>query len=143
MLLLPRRQTLASIVTSLLIEKSSAVAVASTTSTVKTTVVGVGVLGTDLCRQLLADPATQVIGVTATTKNHEKIRETVGCTDDSRFRLTTSEDTSEEVEKTANVVFCAPPSGFENYPEAVQTATEKYWLGPDTGKFVFTSSGAV
>jgi len=43
-----------------------------------------------------------------------------------------------------DVVFCAPPSGFENYAQAVKDAAAQLWSGPsDGGTFVFTSSGGV
>ncbi len=43
-----------------------------------------------------------------------------------------------------NVVFCAPPSGFEDYPGAVKEAMENLWAGPSSGgRFIFTSSGGM
>ena len=43
-----------------------------------------------------------------------------------------------------DVVFCAPPSGFDDYPSAVKEAATQLWSGPDSGgSFVFTSSGGV
>ncbi len=43
-----------------------------------------------------------------------------------------------------DVVFCAPPSGFENYAQAVKDAATQLWSGPSSGgSFVFTSSGGV
>jgi hypothetical protein len=125
-------------------------------------VVGVGLLGTSLCRQLLDTyPDSVVTGITKTTNNHASIRETVlereltmssanagadaagggGVTGD-RLRLVTCEQ--ELSTKFDNVVFCAPPSGFDDYPAAVQEAIDRYWQGPSgSGIFVFTSSGAV
>ena len=43
--------------------------------------------------------------------------------------------------KYDNVVFCAPPSGFDSYPTALQQAIDQYWN--KKGVFVYTSSGAV
>lgn len=41
-------------------------------------------------------------------------------------------------------MFCAPPSGFEDYPAAVQNVLTNYWAGPSGGGvFVFTSSGGI
>jgi len=119
-------------------------------------VVGVGVLGSSLCRQILHSPEFSnavVTGITRTSNNHEAIRtQVLGGNDDNngerkdadeqRFRLQRSTDPLER--KFQNVVFCAPPSGFEDYSGAVKEATERYWEGPDAGGiFVFTSSGAV
>ena len=106
-------------------------------------VVGVGVLGTHLCRQLLQESSstTTVVGITATARNHGTIRAALD--DSDRLQLFTGDD-DDETKKCTNVVFCAPPSGFEDYPAAVKAAAEKYWIGPEGGgTFVFTSSGAV
>lgn len=103
-------------------------------------VIGVGVLGTRLCELLLAEQSSEVTGVTKTDSRHESIRESVGAT--GRFHLTTFDEDVET--KFEDVVFCAPPSGFEDYPAAVTEAAKKYWAGQDGGGvFVFTSSGAV
>ena len=99
-------------------------------------VVGVGVLGTSLCRQLLQDN-WQVTGITKTTSRHEQLYQQLGSTN---FHLTVQA----KDEKFDHVVFCAPPSGFDDYPAAVGEAAETLWKGPDGGGvFVFTSSGAV
>lgn len=43
-----------------------------------------------------------------------------------------------------NVIFCAPPSGFEDYPGAVEYAASELWSGIESGgTFVFTSSGGM
>lgn len=82
-----------------------------------------------------------VTGITKTSNNHASIRELVGGGD--RLRLALASDTAAE-EKFQNVVFCAPPSGFDDYPAAVEEAAQKYWAGSEAGGvFVFTSSGAV
>lgn len=120
-------------------------------------VVGVGVLGTSLCRQILEDwkqaddddddmfNSVVVTGITKTANNHDAIRAHLGSGGGDRVRLVTASDLSSSTDvKFQNVVFCAPPSGFEDYPAAVKEALEKYWAGPDSGGvFVFTSSGAV
>lgn len=140
-MLIPRRQAFTTAMVSFLADPTLALAVPFDRTC---TVVGVGVLGTELCRQILeASPTTKLIGITATTRNHDKIREQVGGSiDETRFLLTISE--APTTEKTNDVVFCAPPSGFDDYPAAVQSAIDKYWLGPESGgTFVFTSSGAV
>ena len=62
--------------------------------------------------------------------------------DSDRFVLKTGDECKGM--KFQNVVFCAPPSGFENYPEAVAECAENLWLGKsDGGLFVFTSSGGM
>jgi hypothetical protein len=122
-----------------------------------TAIVGVGVLGKHLCRLILevsssSPSAARVLGVTKTSNNHEAIlKDLVGghtTADDGnhrRFQLVTSEDVaaSGAERRFDNVVFCAPPSGFDDYPLAVQTAIDQLWAGPERGVFVFTSSGAV
>ena len=124
----------------------------SSTSMSSVAVVGVGVLGSSLCRQILHSPEFSdavVTGITRTSNNHEAIRTQVLGNDnerkdgdEKRFRLQRSTDPLER--KFQNVVFCAPPSGFEDYSGSVKEATEQYWEGPDAGGiFVFTSSGAV
>jgi hypothetical protein len=40
-------------------------------------------------------------------------------------------------------VFCAPPSGFDDYPEAVRDAVTNIWDKSSDGVFVFTSSGGM
>ncbi len=62
---------------------------------------------------------------------------------ESTFHLSTFDDIPKEKQFT-NVVFCAPPSGFEDYPLAVQNAIDTLWSGPEKGgAFVFTSSGGM
>lgn len=47
-------------------------------------------------------------------------------------------------EKFKNVVFCAPPSGFDDYPSAVKDSITNLWEGPSGGGvFIFTSSGGM
>mmetsp|Transcript_4301 Transcript_4301/g.6493 ORF Transcript_4301/g.6493 Transcript_4301/m.6493 type:complete len:318 (+) Transcript_4301:191-1144(+) len=114
----------------------------ATVSNNKIGVFGCGVLGTSLCRQLLETPEFQgwtVTGITKTTNNHESILEKVG--KDERFRVCTSTETSSE--KFQHVVFCAPPSGFDDYAGAVRDAITTNWNKEDGGTFVFTSSGGI
>lgn len=64
----------------------------------------------------------------------------VGETD--RFRVATTEDCAGE--KYKDVVFCAPPSGFDDYPAAVEDCMKTVWAGPKAGGvFIFTSSGGI
>jgi hypothetical protein len=80
-----------------------------------------------------------VTGVTKTTTRHASILETVGS---DRFSVQTADAISGT--KFKNVVFCAPPSGFEDYPGALEDAIKNVWAGPDAGgSFVFTSSGGM
>jgi hypothetical protein len=105
-----------------------------------TAVVGVGVLGRHLCRMILDDStSTSVMGVTKTSTNHNAILQDIGHA--HRFQLITSEESCSK--RFDNVVFCAPPSGFADYPQAVQSAIDRLWAGSEKGVFVFTSSGAV
>ncbi|CAB9513656.1 expressed unknown protein [Seminavis robusta] len=107
-------------------------------------VIGCGVLGTSLCKQLLASPDFEgwtVTGITKTTNNHASILEAVG-EEDTRFQVTTMEESQGKT--FDNVVFCAPPSGFDDYGAAVEHAVTNVWSGLDHGgTFVFTSSGGI
>jgi len=123
----------------------------SVSQTSSCAVVGAGVLGASLCRQILEDPLlahVKVTGITKTSNRHASIREQVlsGVTVESaneRFDLKLSDELSDS-DKFENVVFCAPPSGFEDYPKAVHDAAKNVWAGPSAGGvFVFTSSGCV
>jgi nucleoside-diphosphate-sugar epimerase len=130
------------------------------TSSNSCAIVGTGVLGTSLCRQILQAPDLMdmtVTGITKTTSRHDSIlsqvtanshdeNDTTGgssSTDHQRFFLKTRDQVANG-EKFKSVVFCAPPSGFEDYPAAVKDAVENLWQGPSGGGvFVFTSSGGV
>jgi hypothetical protein len=59
-----------------------------------------------------------------------------GGEDDGRFQLTTMEEAMREGWRYRDVVFCAPPSGFDDYPRAVDEVASSLWS-------VFTSSGVV
>ena len=86
------------------------------------------------------DNTWRVTGITKTPKRHAEILDQVGHSD--RLSLVTADAVGSE--RFDNVVFCAPPSGFEDYPAAVKDAVENLWVGPKQGGvFVFTSSGAV
>lgn len=129
-------------------------------------VVGVGVLGTSLCKQILSSDdayfrSRVVTGITKSTSRHDSIRtdlfgDDTGTEDydaASRFVAATMDDvltavaiseTDEAPKKFKDVVFCAPPSGFDDYPSAVRSAALSLWAGPSSGgSFVFTSSGGV
>jgi nucleoside-diphosphate-sugar epimerase len=122
-------------------------AMATSPSPSRCAVVGVGVLGTSLCQQILSSPDfadTTVTGITRTTNNHESIREQVGAANSDRLLLTTSDEAADRGEKFRDVCFCAPPSGSDDYPAAVADAIKNLWAGPEGGGvFVFTSSGGV
>ena len=82
----------------------------------------------------------KVVGVTKTSNRHQDILEEVG--DSDRFSVKTADEC--EGEKFENVVFCAPPSGFDDYPKAVEETVKNLWSGPSGGGvFVFTSSGGM
>jgi nucleoside-diphosphate-sugar epimerase len=122
-------------------------------------VLGVGVLGTSLCRKLLMHPSMQqrnIVGITRSKNRHALIRDEVSnknsCVDDSsdsdRFHLATMEEIKYNLslknQKFRDVIFCAPPSGFDDYAHAVADAATSLWAGREGGGvFVFTSSGGV
>lgn len=59
-----------------------------------------------------------------------------------RFSVKTAEEC--EGMKFQNVVFCAPPSGFDDYPAALEDSINNLWAGPSNGGvFIFTSSGGM
>ena len=160
-------------------------AVASTTSSSSSSnhsddvaIVGCGVLGTSLCEILLSHPSfasRNIVGITKGTSRHDDIRRNVGLLsngdigrsgnddggDGSRFELLTMEDAMSLGRKYRDVVFCAPPSGFDDYPSAIDIAANELWsrhgivedddgesggtttTGGGGGSFVFTSSGVV
>jgi nucleoside-diphosphate-sugar epimerase len=73
----------------------------------------------------------------------------------NRFELRTAvdedsdENTNDETikinKKFKHCVFCAPPSGFDDYPSAIRGAIDDLWMGQhtDDGSFIFTSSGGI
>ena len=113
-------------------------------------VVGVGVLGTSLCRQILKTTTDwTVTGITKTTNRHDDIRQAMPADQVHRLTLTTTTTAADTTTTTTptqfrNVVFCAPPSGSEDYAADVQEAVQNLWMGPDAGGvFCFTSSGGM
>ena len=69
------------------------------------------------------------------------------------FHLCTMDDVvSKDAKKFKNIVFCAPPSGFDDYPSAIQNVIDTLWVGgvkeeegncDDSCAFIFTSSGGM
>ena len=121
---------------------------APTTAKADIAVVGCGVLGTSLCKQLLSHPdfaSRSITAITKSTARHDDIRKQVPQSDNDsdRFVVKTLDDVLETSSSFQDVVFCAPPSGFDNYPSAVKEAAEKLWAADKSGSFVFTSSGGV
>ena len=114
----------------------------STSAPTQCAVVGVGVLGTSLCRQILETTDWTVTGITKTTNHHDEIRQAMPETQASRLTLTTR-DALPPGTKFPNMVFCAPPSGSEDYPGEVKDTVNTLWSGPDDGVFCFTSSGGM
>jgi nucleoside-diphosphate-sugar epimerase len=104
-------------------------------------VLGVGVLGISLCQQLLDDD-WRVTGITKSTSRHEDIINQVA---NDNLSLTTMEDFNRQQrpQKFPYCVFCAPPSGFDDYPAAVEDAILNLWNMDAGGTFVFTSSGGI
>ncbi|EJK71155.1 hypothetical protein THAOC_07431 [Thalassiosira oceanica] len=130
---------------------ATAFATPASTANSDIAVVGVGVLGTSLCKQLLDDPrfaGRRVTGITKSSARHGAVREQVlaGADEDDRLVLLTMDEALAQYsgESFKDVVFCAPPSGFEDYPKAVRDAATQLWSGTGGGgSFVFTSSGGV
>ena len=135
-------------------------AFSSSSSSSDIAIVGCGVLGTSLCKQLLSHPdfaSRTITGITKSTGRHADIIEQVlGSSDDDdddydtkqRFQLLTMDDVvkikGDRQSLFKDVVFCAPPSGFDDYPTAVKDAAAQLWAGSsEGGSFVFTSSGGV
>jgi nucleoside-diphosphate-sugar epimerase len=137
-------------------------------------VVGCGVLGTIICHRLLSHPTFAsriIVGVTKTKTRHELIRQSVlqnvdadgviggENTDNNdniekRFQLVTLDEVLATATTTSSsqprrlykdVVFCAPPSGFDNYASSIMEVATSLWSGiiDQQGSFVFTSSGVV
>jgi nucleoside-diphosphate-sugar epimerase len=103
-------------------------------------IVGMGVLGTSLAKQLLEGTDYTLTGITKSTARHSDLRKEL-C-DNDRLSLTTMEEALSSGTRYQNVVFCAPPSGFEDYPSAVADASKLRSDSKD-GSFIFTSSGGV
>ena len=125
-----------------------------------------------VCSQLLSHrhfASRIVVGVTRTEARHESIRRSVLHVDDDddvekkggRFRLATLDEVLATTTATTtacgsrrptrqyeDVVFCAPPSGFDDYASGIAEVATRLWSSAATprrrrGSFVFTSSGVV
>jgi len=77
---------------------------------------------------------TVVTGITKTDINHENIVKQVvaGEEDSLKFALKTSDDVMNEIQsgeqpKFKDVVFCAPPSGSDDYPSEGMFSCSKMW----------------
>lgn len=82
-----------------------------------------------------------MVGITKGTSRHGELQSEFDDFGD-RLSLTTMEEAYNNNLKCDHVVFCAPPSGFDNYPSAVSSASQFLNEGEE-GTFVFTSSGGV
>ena len=130
-----------------------------------------------ICSQLLSHvhfASRTIVGVTKTKTRHESIRRSVLHHDvddaeydvekekeEGRFRLTTLDEvlatttaataargSSRPRRHCKDVVFCAPPSGFDDYASCITEVATRLWSSSATprqrrGSFVFTSSGVV
>ncbi|WPT12046.1 hypothetical protein PSENEW3n2_00003704 [Picochlorum sp. SENEW3] len=99
-------------------------------------IVGPGVLGSYLGKLWLdTHGAGTVVGQTNTTTNHEVLK-SIG------ISPRTGDDAQgvKAGQRFANVAYCAPPSGSEDYPGDIAKALS-YWDG--SGNFIFTSSAGV
>ena len=122
-----------------------------------------------ICSELLSRAhfaSRAIVGVTRTKTRHESIRRSVlrhdvdGADDvekeGSRFRLMTLDEVLATTAATTcgsrprrhykDVVFCAPPSGFDDYASGITEVATRLWSAAtpqQRGSFVFTSSGVV
>jgi nucleoside-diphosphate-sugar epimerase len=120
-------------------------------------VIGCGVLGTSVCRQLIQQQQqqqqsihfTSITGITKTTSHHEGIRQNVlgrfANGQSHKFTLSTRDDIRQNGKKFHNVIYCAPPSGSMDYAKDIEECITTMWNqnSIQNSKFVFTSSGAV
>ena len=86
-------------------------------------------------------------GITKTTNNHDSIQSNILDSLEKKnigenFHLSTFDDIPKE-KQFDHVVFCAPPSGFDDYPKAIQSVIDTLWSKSNHGSFVFTSSGGM
>lgn len=111
------------------------------TTTTSVAIIGMGVLGTSLAKQLLETTEYTLLGITKSISRHNDLVNEI-CTNKSykeRLTLKTMDEALNDNEQYANVVFCAPPSGFDDYASAVDSAARLR----SSGSFIFTSSGGV
>ncbi|XP_057857917.2 uncharacterized protein LOC131067013 isoform X3 [Cryptomeria japonica] len=95
-------------------------------------VVGPGVLGRLVAEKWLQEsPSCHVFGLTRTTNHHEELHS---------LGIKTIIRGSELRKRFPFVIFCAPPSGNEDYSSEIRAAIMQ-WSGE--GSFLFTSSSAV
>jgi nucleoside-diphosphate-sugar epimerase len=120
-------------------------------------VIGCGVLGTSVCRQLIQQQQqqqqsihfTSITGITKTTSHQEGIRQNVlgrfANGQSHKFTLSTRDDIRQNGKKFHNVIYCAPPSGSMDYAKDIEECITTMWNqnSIQNSKFVFTSSGAV
>lgn len=112
----------------------------------KLLIYGCGTLGTYISHQLLTGfdfSRTILTAITKSHYHHDLIQHEIG--DTSRFQLWTYQEFIDNIcqnreSRFPNVIFCAPPSEFQNYEEVVQMSMDQFWLGNQYGKFLFTSS---
>ncbi|KAG5193113.1 hypothetical protein JKP88DRAFT_260919 [Tribonema minus] len=98
-------------------------------------IVGAGYLGKRIGNQWQQlHPDAKVFGETRSEAKHEDLR-AEGMEPVLRA--------SRGVQKYTNVVFCAAPSGNDDYAGEVTAAARDLWNAEGTGCFVFTSSGGV
>lgn len=99
-------------------------------------IVGPGVLGSYLGKLWIdTHGAETVVGQTNTTTNHNVLK-SIGISP----RIRDDAQGFKAGQSFANVAYCAPPSGSEDYPGDIAKALS-YWDG--SGNFIFTSSAGV
>lgn len=111
---------------------ASVMVTAAATNEQELLIVGPGVLGSLVgVKWMEKFPGARVVGQTNTNSRHEEL---VKLGLEPRLKADASE------EQFPNVIFCAPPSGSDDYTAEIAAAA-KLWNGK--GTFVFTSSSAV
>ncbi|CAM9487033.1 unnamed protein product [Choristocarpus tenellus] len=97
-------------------------------------IVGAGYLGKLIGKQWREKfPSATIYAETRSTTKHEALR--------NSGLSPTLRGSREEGKRFANVVFCAAPSGNDNYSGEVSAATAEVW--DQSGTFVFTSSSGI
>merc|ERR1711924_139230 len=116
------------------------------TSSNNIAVVGCGVLGTSFCKQILLLNEYKnynIVGITKTNNNHKTIiNNVVNDNNKDRFDVLTIDECYKQNIQFNNILFCAPPSGFDNYPNSIEEISNKLWKN-NGGCFIFTSSGGI
>jgi len=103
-------------------------------------IVGPGVLGSLVAEQYKDSNASSTIALVFRSEDAERRTRL----ESEGYIVTTSAEAGKSGLKAKNVVFCAPPTGNNQYAEDVARAVKEIWTGSaGGGAAVFTSSGGV